>query len=486
MRKRPGPGTAARLRQALVWAGIATLAALALLASAHLVADLAEVLGGPGRRDAVLGRVGIAGALGLGCVALALVVAWLAGGPRRRQLAAVAVGFASLVVVRAILSWQLDAAGGEPVYYPEMAALLLSGEVDFRGRPPGYTVALAGAYLVVADRQLAAEILNLLLAVAAGGAVLGLAGSLYGLRVAALALLGYALWPAGALMTSVPMPHVAFDAAVVVAAWAAVATPTGRRGDALSGALLGVAQYLRPLSPFLLPSWILARVWHGTDLRSLLATVGVTVVAFLLALLPAIAWNLERAGTLSISTSDWGGHSMFIGTYEPSGGQYTEEADALLKEISGPMTIAERSALGSDIAMQRIREDLIGMAALGIRKQDALWGTEHYGIQYALRQGLGRRPGHPDASTPILVSQAFYVLVLASAAAGLWLLRRRPDALVPLVVTLIWVVSLMHALVEVRDRHHAYVVPLLLPLSALAVTAAYTAAARRLARSRGA
>jgi hypothetical protein len=214
--------------------------------------------------------------------------------------------------------------------------------------------------------------------------------------------------------------------------------------------------------------------------------VGVTVVAFLLALLPAIAWNLERAGTLSISTSDWGGHSMFIGTYEPSGGQYTEEADALLKEISGPMTIAERSALGSDIAMQRIREDLIGMAALGIRKQDALWGTEHYGIQYALRQGLGRRPGHPDASTPILVSQAFYVLVLASAAAGLWLLRRRPDALVPLVVTLIWVVSLMHALVEVRDRHHAYVVPLLLPLSALAVTAAYTAAARRLARSRGA
>jgi hypothetical protein len=44
----------------------------------------------------------------------------------------------------------------------------------------------------------------------------------------------------------------------------------------------------------------------------------------------------------------------------------------------------------------------------------------------------------------------------------------------------------MHAFVEVRDRHHSYVIPLLLPLSALALGAGYAALARRLARERGA
>jgi hypothetical protein len=80
----------------------------------------------------------------------------------------------------------------------------------------------------------------------------------------------------------------------------------------------------------------------------------------------------------------------------------------------------------------------------------------------------------------MLLSQGFYVLVLLTATAGLSLVRRRPDALVPLVITLIWAVSAMHALLEVRDRHHSYVIPLLLPLSALALGRLYEAATTRL------
>jgi hypothetical protein len=60
--------------------------------------------------------------------------------------------------------------------------------------------------------------------------------------------------------------------------------------------------------------------------------------------------------------------------------------------------------------------------------------------------------------------------------------RRRPDALVPLAVVLIWTIAAIHALLEVRDRHHAYVVPLLLPLAALALVTLCDRIARRLAR----
>jgi hypothetical protein len=92
---------------------------------------------------------------------------------------------------------------------------------------------------------------------------------------------------------------------------------------------------------------------------------------------------------------------------------------------------------------------------------------------------LAKRPQDADATVPILVSQGFYVVALLTAALGLATLRHRPDALVPLAVTLIWVVAAMHGLLEVRDRHHAYVMPLLLPWSALAISTAWDALARR-------
>ena len=137
----------------------------------------------------------------------------------------------------------------------------------------GYTFALAGGFLLTDDRQLATEALNLLLGVLAGGAVLGLARGLYGPRAGALALLGYAVWPAAALMTVVSIPQVAFDLAVVAAAWAAVGTSPGWRGGALTGALLGLSQYLRPTAPFLLPAYILARLWPGGSRRVLVDAV---------------------------------------------------------------------------------------------------------------------------------------------------------------------------------------------------------------------
>lgn len=479
----PAATRAQRLRTALAWAGIATIVVIAALATVHLVADLMAVLGGRGRMLPILGRIGFSVALGVLGLALAVLVAWLAGGSRRRELAAIGVGLVALVVIRVVLASQLDAAGGEPDYYPLMAESVLRLEPDFRGRPPGYAVALAGAYLFSADRQLAAEALNLGMAILAGGAVLGLARGLYGARAGALALLGYALWPAGALMTSVPMPHIAFDLVTIVGAWAAVGMRPGWRGDGLSGAILGLGQYMRPLSPFLLPSWILARVWHGASLRSLLLTSGVTAGAFLLVLLPVLVQSTASTGSPSISTSDWGGHSFFIGTYEPTGGRYSEAADQELKDLAGPVSLQERSALGMRIALQRIREDPVGMAALALRKQDTLWGTEHYGTQYAQGHGLARRPEAPRATVTILVSQGFYVFALVTAAMGLALLRHRPDALVPLAVTTIWVVAAMHALLEVRDRHHAYVIPLLLPWSGLALSVAWEALARRRARA---
>jgi hypothetical protein len=457
---------AARLRSLLVWAGLVTLVAMTLLAAAHLVADVWAVRVVRIRLIPVV----LLSVAGLG---LALLVAWLAGATRRREILAVAIGFAVLVAVRVFVSAEFDGPkGGEPGTYAKAAASLLTPEWDLIGRPMGYTLALAGSFVFTPDRQLATEVLNLLLAILAGAVVLGMARGLYGPRTGALALLGYAVWPAAALMTVVSIPQIAFDLAVVAAAWVSVATPPGWRGGALMGALLGASQYLRPTAPFLMPAYILARLWPGGSWRTLVGAVVVPIIAFLVVLMPVVIYNLDRTGSPSISTSDYGGHVLYQGTYEPSGGTFSAKAHRELVAIAGPDPL-DWGRVGTEIAFQRIREDPIGMVALGIRKQDTLWGTEHYGVQYGIDRTMQNRPAATAATVPMLLSQGFYVLVLLSAAAGLWLRRRQPDALVPLAITMVWIVSALHAVLEVRDRHHSYVIPLLLPLSALAFARAY-------------
>jgi hypothetical protein len=255
--------------------------------------------------------------------------------------------------------------------------------------------------------------------------------------------------------------------------------PPGWRGGALTGALLGLSQYLRPTAPFLLPAYILARLWPGGSRRVQVGAVLVPIATFLAILIPVMAYNLDRTGSPSISTSDYGGHTFYTGTYLPSGGQFDKATHrALIEEVGRDP--ADWSTRGTEIALQRIREDPLGIAALGIRKQDTLWGTEHYGVQYGIDPTLQDRPQGRAATVPMLLSQAFYALVLLTATAGLWQRRRNPDALAPLVITMIWTISAMHALLEVRDRHHAYVIPMLLPLSGLAIATMWMALQRRL------
>jgi hypothetical protein len=351
-------------------------------------------------------------------------------------------------------------------------------------RPMGYSVVLAAAYATGVDRQVAVEAVNLLFAIVAGAAVLGIGRALYGWRVGVAGLVAYAVWPAGALMVDVRLPHTAYDALVAGAAWVAVALPAGWRGSALAGAILGLAQYMRPSTLALLPAFLLARIWAGGPWRRLL---GGSVVpmggAFLIVLIPAIWHNGVTYGEASVSTSTFGGHSLYIGTDQRTGGRFSGEANDELIALAGPDP-HERSEVGARIAMERIRSDPLGIAWLAIAKQDTLWATERYGVEYGISRGLRDRPANPRATTPLLMSQAFLAIVYLATAAGLYLQRRELDALGALAVTLVWSVALAHALLEVRDRHHAYVIPLLLPLAAVAAVALIDATAAAIARRR--
>lgn len=463
---------AERAHRLLAWAGLLTLAAISLMAALQLAADLREVLSARGGLAAVAER--LLPALVLAVAGLAGALACLLAAERGRlgERLAVLAGFGVLVALRVVLAASSDGVRlGEPEWYSLLADGVLAGECCFSDRPMGYPILLAAVELPVGDRRLSVETLNILLAFAAGGAVLGLARATYGARAGMLALLGFAVWPAGALMVPVGIPQGAYDLGVVAAAWVAVATPPGWRGSVATGLLLGLSQFLRPTTPLLLPAFLLARLWPATPWRAALGGAAAPMLAaFLVVVAPAVVHNLQAYGELSVSTSSFSGHTLYVGTDVASGGRYDRDAAAALAAAAGP-DVRAQGELASRIALERIRDDPLGIALLGARKQVTLWATERYGVEYGINRRLSGQVANPRAATALLLSQGFYVLVLAGATAWVALRRRRLDSLAAFAILLVWSVAALHALAEVRDRYHSYVIPVLLPLAAAAAGA---------------
>lgn len=465
----------ARLRRAVGWFGVAFFAALAIVASAYLLFDAWRV----GTHISSLASVRVAlvaAVVILAAVALVAVFTWLAGRSARGAAVATVAALVALVLVRVVIAVAYDGVlSGEPGIYTRLAGNMAAGDcclwdtaID---RPPGYVFILAAAFAVGGQTPAVAEGLNILLALATGMFVLALARHLYGPRVGAVALLLYALWPAGALMITAALPHTAYELAIAAGAWAVVAGPRGWKGSALAGGVLGLSQYLRPTTMVLLPVFIVARLWvSGRWQGFIMGTLVPMSLAFVLVLLPIAAWNLSTRGVVDISTSAYGGSSVYHGTNVDSGGAWSRQAATELAEAGGD-DVWDRSSAGMRLAIDRALEDPLAIAALAIRKQTKLWGREAYGVRYGIRRDLASRPFLPRSVLPSLASGTFYAGLLALTAVGLWLRRRETDGLAVLLIGIAVMLALMHGLVEVRDRYHSYLIPLLMPIAAVALAA---------------
>lgn len=64
-----------------------------------------------------------------------------------------------------------------------------------------------------------------------------------------------------------------------------------------------------------------------------------------------------------------------------------------------------------------------------------------------------------------LISQTFYAAVTVAAALALLSRRKSLDRLTMLIVAIALTIAVLHVFVEVRDRYHAYLVPLVIALA---------------------
>lgn len=126
-------------------------------------------------------------------------------------------------------------------------------------------------------------------------------------------------------MTSVRLTETTYTVSLLFAVLA-VTQQVRSRGHALVGLLLGASQYFRPTSLFLIPAFLLGALWPGSlRRREMLIASATILLAFIAVLLPVVEYNRRAHGELSVSTSAYGGWSLWVGTNREQGGRWNPQ-----------------------------------------------------------------------------------------------------------------------------------------------------------------
>lgn len=457
----------------VVMAGAVFVALVAIAALGEAASMLLDVAASPGR------RLGLAG----GGVLLAGSVV-LAGGVGAAVIAArslltdrqlLLVGLSLVVLVRGGIVMLMDAPlANDGRAYQELAHWLADGNCCFADRPTGYPMLLAAAFVPFGDAAWVHEAINVAFALLGGWLLFDVTRGAFGRLPAAVALFAYALLPGLVLLTPLLLTDTVYATLVIGLCWAGVRMSRGRLWPAVvAGALMAVSQYVRPVAPALLPAMALVPLLFARPLRRSMALVGPLLAVFALAMLPAVAHNLATHGDLSVSTSSYGGWSLFMGTNQRTNGRYSDGDAAIISGLPGE-SLWDRSDVAGRLGMERISSDPLGFAGLVVRKLSVMWGTEEFAVVFAFRpEGPARGAlGGVD----LLAQLAYVALVLAAAGGLVATLRRRgpPEPLLVVAAGLLLCEALVHTFLEVKPRYHAHSEVLLL-LMAAAVFALPTA-----------
>ena len=441
---------------------ITAVAALHLLSMARALARTPDPYGDAGMAFVAAYSIAAFAALGVAW-------SWKRAGPPR-PVVQILVVIAVAVGLRFGLAIGFDAPlAGENGVVHRQAVGILEGTVDccFSHRPMGYPLALATVYSMLGIGPHAIEALNIALAALTTFLVFDIARVAWGPRAAIVAATGYAVMPSQRLMVLPPLTEPLYT--MVLAATIRVSLIPGLPAAAALGAALAVAQYIRSTAVALLAPIAVMVLSFGPALHRSSGRIGLTLVAFLIAMAPVIAFNLEQHADVSISTSAYGGWSLFVGANPASDGRFNADDSALFAKMPGD-SAWERSQHAGELAMDRILADPQAYLSLQPRKFAVMWKDETYAGAYAFAPAGSAVPR--QTSIAWLLSQIFYVPAVALASFAV-IRHGRGNPTVLLIGMVIAVVALSHAVLEVHSRYHAYLIPLFLILAAGAATTSW-------------
>lgn len=374
--------------------------------------------------------------------------------------------------VRILVAIAFDAPlSAENAVIHRQAVGVLEGQANccFSHRPMGYPLALAGMYSLLGVGSAAIETLNIACAAVTTWLVFDIARIGWTRSVGVLAAGTYAVVPSQILLTLPPLTEPLYTVAVT----GVVRLAIGRDArPLLAAAIVGLAvagaQYVRATATSLMAPLVVFPFLVGETLRRSAAQAVILVATFGVAMLPVVSFNLATHGDLSVSTSAYGGWSVYVGANQDSGGRFNREDSALFASLPGT-SAWERSERAGVLGVKRIADDPVGFVAMQPRKFATLFRDESYAGLMAFAPAGPIAP--VEAEVAELVGQIFYAPVVALGLVAFALERRNPRPVVLLIGMIVALVAATHVFLEVHGRYHAYLLPLLVILAAGGVDA---------------
>jgi hypothetical protein len=452
---------------AVLVAGAAFAALATLAATAQLVQVAAEIAGAPGRLGAAGALVFLGGvALTVGVIGGSLLLARSRIGDRQLMIA----GLALVLVSRGAVALAIDsplAPDGEA--YLELSRWLGAGNCCLADRPTGYPALLLPMRALFGEGAMGHELLNLVFALVGAWLLFDLALHAFGRGAAGAAVGAYAVLPGLALLTPVLLTDTVYATLFLATGWAAARMVNASRLAAVgAGLLLAATQYVRPVGPALAAALGVLLLLVVKPPRQSVLLAGLLALSFLVPLVPVVATNLAQHGDVSVSTSAYGGWSLYMGTNRESNGRFDPDAAAFVSTLPGD-TFWDRSEEAGRLGSERIAADPAGFASLAVTKFRIMWGVEDYPLRFAFRPD-----GQPRGALAgiDLLAQVTLVALLVAATAGFVIharaARAGPSAPAVLLVaaTMVLAVAAVHTFLEVKPRYHAHVEPLLIVVGA--------------------
>ena len=345
---------------------------------------------------------------------------------------------------------------------------------------PGYIFLIAPVQ-ALGGGWLATKLVGAVLGGLGAGAVLGLARKMSGgsARVALVAGLLYACWPAGIAVASVTGTDMPAAVLLVVAAYLLVRFARERPVLAaiLFGVFTGFAAFIRAV---VVPLAALSALVFRAEGKSWRASLKSAAIACLIAFLMLVPWairNRLRYGE-TFFTDSHGGLTALVGANPNTDGCYSRSLNHMFHDVTGfsllaePHRGADRAALA--IAKQWIAFDPLFTVGLLASKAERLLVHERALLYWPLfRAGVLPEPQrsffarHRRAIENI--ADGFYLSVLALALMGCAIAYARKQwlalSLLPQIAALIG----LYAAIFSEPRYRLPIFMLLLPLSALAL-----------------
>ncbi|MEX2159445.1 MAG: glycosyltransferase family 39 protein [Dehalococcoidia bacterium] len=398
-----------------------------------------------------------------------------------------ALSFTVRILWIAISQWQ--PTPDDDAYRYDMAARSLAGGLGYIHLtgdptafwPPGYSLLLAGGYLLFGQHIEVAQTINALLGTATVGLVYLIGLRLFGTRPALIAAAITALFPSLIFFTAVTTSEVAFTffalLGVLMLIIEAQSLRDGRRDLRwllAAGAVLGFASLIRGQA-LLLPLVLIPFWWRCRIDRSGIAD-GVVALALGMALIVApwsIRNSIEMRAPVLISTNAgidfWiGHHESARGDYGPTGGDELvfshPELDSVGREVRANN---EGFRKGVTYALSHPREEL----ALPFKKLFWLYYNDEEGLRWNEGHGGQEFLSAPTRDFLLTLSNVYYFTIAGVLLLGvpLWFSLRDPGRLLLISLVLYW--TAVHLVFFGDPRFHAPMMPIAALLAALPLAA---------------